>query len=306
MNLTLDGVTVGANSATLGGNAMLVQGYGTANETVTVKNSNFTSSREDLFQATVTDTATSDVTFDNNTMNNGQVGRLSANTAILLQTSGNNAGANLTYRVRNNTINGADNAISVQKAPGIATARGRIEGNIIGTTGVTGSGAQAGNGIAIETRGQGTHVSRIANNTVRQYNSNGITTVAGEKGAFDNGIVNVQLTIVNNTVTEPKKPQTLTGLRNESADPDATTDQCLDVQGNQFTGAGPFGSDIRILLDFAQNTVRLPGYSGGAQDGVAVENYLAARNTASTLAAFPAGSGPGFVNGGAGCTQPPA
>jgi VCBS repeat-containing protein len=306
MNLTLDGNTIGANNASTGGNGMLVEGHNTANETLTVKNTNFTSSREDLFQATVTDQATSDVTFDNNTLANGQAAKVSGGSGISLNTAGNGSGANLTYRIRNNTINGNDNAIFVQKAPGIATVRGRIEGNLVGTAGVTGSGANAGSGITVETRGQGSHIARISGNTVRQHNQDGIASISGEKGVNDNGNVNLQLTVVNNTVTEPKRPQTLTGLRSEMADPAATVDECLDVQGNQFTGGGPLGGDIRILHDFSQNTVRLPGYSGSAQDGIAVENYLAARNTASTVNAFPPGSGPGFVNGGAGCTQPPA
>ncbi len=306
MNLTLDGVTVGANDSALGGNGMLVQGFGSANESLTVKNSTFTSSREDLFQLTVTDQATSDVTFDDNDMANNQVNKLSGGTGLLLQTSGNGAGANLTYRVRNNTFNNNHNAIMVQKGAGIATARGRIEGNIVGTTGVTASGASQGSGIAVEARGQGTHVSRIAGNTVRQYHQDGISTVNGETGGADNGNVNVQLTIVNNTVTEPERPQTLAGIRNTAADPAATVDECLDIQNNQLAGGGPQSGDIRLLHQFTQNTVRLPGYSGGNLDTAAVQSYLAGRNTLNTTAVSNPGAGAGYVNGGAGCTQPPA
>jgi VCBS repeat-containing protein len=305
-NLTLDGITVGANNAATGGNGVLLEARQTAAETTTVKNSTFTSSREDLFQSIVTDQASNDLTFTNNTLNNGQAVKVSGGAGVILATSGSGSGANLVYRIAGNTVNGNDNAIFVQKGVGIATARGRIENNIVGTAGVTGSGANAGSGITVESRGQGTHVSRIAGNTVRQYNQDGISTVNGEDGSGDNGSVNVQLTVVNNTVTEPKRPQTLTGFRNEAADPAATVDECLDLQGNVMTGAGPFGSDIRVLFDFAQNTVRLPGYAGGSADTTAVRNYFAGRNTATTLVAGHPGSGPGYVNGGAGCTQPPA
>jgi VCBS repeat-containing protein len=305
-NITLDGNTIGANSASLGGNGVLVETRQTASMTTTVNDTDFTSSREDLFQAIVTDTASSDLTFSNNRLNNGQAAKVSGNAGAVLNTSGTGSGANLTYRVTGNTVRGGDNGIFVQKGVGIATARGRIENNIVGVTGVTGSGADAGSGIVVESRGQGTHVSRIAGNTIRQYNQDGISTVNGEDGSGDNGVVNVQLTVVNNTVTEPKRPQTLTGFRNEAADPAATVDECLDLQGNVMTGAGPFGSDIRVLFDFAQNTVRLPGYAGGSADTNAVRSYLAGRNTATTTVAGHPGSGPGYVNGGAGCTQPPA
>jgi VCBS repeat-containing protein len=305
-NITLDGDTIGANSASLGGNGVLLETRQTASTTTTVNDTDFTSSREDLFQSIVTDTASNDLTFSNNTLANGQASQVSGNTGALIQSSGNSSGANLTYRVTGNTVRGNDNGIFVQKGVGIATARGRIENNIIGVTGVTGSGANNGSGIVVESRGQGTHVSRIAGNTIRQYNQDGISTVNGEDGSADNGIVNVQLTVVNNTVTEPKRPQTLTGFRNEAADPAATVDECLDLQGNVMTGAGPFGSDIRVLFDFPQNTVRLPGYAGGSQDTNAARAYFAGRNTATTTVANAAGSGPGYVNGGAGCTQPPA
>ena len=305
-NITLDGDTIGANSASLGGNGVLLEARQTASTTTTVNDTDFTSSREDLFQAIVTDTASSDVTFSNNRLANGQAVKVSGNAGVVLNTSGTGSGANLTYRVTGNTVSGGDNGIFVQKGVGIATARGRIENNIIGVAGVTGSGANAGSGIVAESRGQGTHVSRIAGNTIRQYNQDGISTVNGEDGSSDNGTVNVQLTVVNNTVTEPKRPQTLTGFRNEAADPAALVDECLDLQGNVMTGAGPFGSDIRVLFDFAQNTVRLPGYAGGSADTTAVRNYFAGRNTATTIVAGHAGSGPGYLNGGAGCTQPPA
>jgi VCBS repeat-containing protein len=305
-NITLDGNTIGANSASLGGNGVLLETRQTASTTTTVNDTDFTSSREDLFQSIVTDQASNDLTFTNNTLNNGQAVKVSGNAGAVIQSSGSGSGANLTYRVTGNTVSGGDNGIFVQKGTGIATARGRIENNIVGTAGVTGSGANAGSGITVESRGQGTHVSRIAGNTVRQYNQDGISTVNGEDGVADNGTVNVQLTVVNNTVTEPKRPQTLTGFRNEQADPAAIIDECLDLQGNVLTGAGPFGSDIRVLFDFPQNTTRLPGYAGGSADTTAVRNYLAGRNTASTTVATHPGSGPGYVNGGAGCTQPPA
>ncbi|HST41742.1 MAG TPA: Ig-like domain-containing protein, partial [Conexibacter sp.] len=306
LNLTLDTNDIGANSASLGGNGVLVYARQTANARTTVNNTQFRSSREDLFQHVVTDTATSDITFTGNTLANGQASKVSGNAGAVIQAGGSGAGANLTYRITGNRVSGGDNGIFVQKAVGVASVRGRIVNNQVGLAGVPDSGALAGSGIVVESRGQGTHVSRIDGNTVRQYRQDGISTVNGEDGAADNGVVNVQLTVVNNTVTEPAIARTLTGFRNEAADPAATVDECLDLSGNVVTGAGPFGSDLRILFDFPQNTIRLPGYAGGSADTTAVTAYFNGRNTSSRTVAGHPGSGPGYVNGGAGCTQPPA
>ncbi|MDO8214101.1 hypothetical protein [Conexibacter sp. CPCC 206217] len=73
-----------------------------------------------------------------------------------------------------------------------------------------------------------------------------------------------------------------------------------------MTGAGPFSSDIRVLFDFPQNTLRLPSYASGSADTAAVIAYLNERDTSSGTVATRPGSGPGYLNGGAGCTQPPA
>jgi hypothetical protein len=304
--LTLDTNDIGANSAALGGNGVLVYARQTASATTTVDNTQFRSSREDLFQHVVTDTATSDITFTGNTLANGQATKVSGNAGAIFQTSGSGAGANLTYRITGNRVSGGDNGIFVQKGVGVASVRGRIVNNQVGIAGVADSGALAGSGITVESRGQGTHISRIDGNTVRQYRQDGISTVNGEDGVADTGVVNVQLTVVDNTVTEPAIARTLTGFRNEQADPVATVDECLDLSGNVVTGAGPFGSDLRILFDFPQNTIRLPGYAGGSADTAAVTAYFNGRNTSSRTVVGHPGSGPGYVNGGAGCTQPPA
>ncbi|MDO8186374.1 Ig-like domain-containing protein [Conexibacter sp. JD483] len=304
LDLTFSGNDVGANSTATGSNAMLLETRNSVTSRATVSGNQFRSSREDLFQATTTDQASSTVNVTGNTMTNAQT-QVSGAGGILLQTAGSGAGTALRYLVQNNRVSGTlGPAVFVQKGTGIATAQGRIDNNQVGVAGVTGSGSRQGSGIDVEARGQGTHTYAITNNTVRQVQQDGIALISGEDGIADSGVVTVNATVSGNTVAEPAIARTLTGFRSEMADPAATVTECLDLQGNTLTGSGPFGGDVRILHDFPQNTIRLPGYAGGAQDGVAVENYIAARNTLSTVNAFPPGSGPGFVNGGAGCTQP--
>nr|WP_246345176.1 Ig-like domain-containing protein [Conexibacter arvalis] len=303
--LTLDNDTFGANSRDLGGNSVYLLAEGTADVTTSVTRSSFTSSREDLFQHNVTGTAASDFTFDGNTLSNGHPAPLGGS-GLLVAASGD--GADLTYSITGNRLTDmSGGGIFVQKAVGIAAARGVISGNTIGTAGDVGSGAPIGSGISVESRGQGSHVARVANNTVRQYNQNGIRTVHGEDGPADDGNVDVALTVTGNTVTEPSgNLATAVGFRNEAADPNATVDQCLDFRGNTMVGsAGASGQEVRIRHIATQNVVRLPGYAGGSEDDVAITAFLAANNTLTParVGVITPGGGAGYV-GGAGCAQP--
>jgi VCBS repeat-containing protein len=305
LNLTLDNDTFGANGTTAGGNSLLVEAGGTSDVTTSVTRSAFTSSREDLVQHSVSGTAQSEFTFDGNTLSNNHSAPLGGN-GLIVGTSGSGAGADLTYRVSNNRFTQmTGGALAVFKGVGIADDRGTIEGNTIGTAGVVGSGAPIGSGIWVESRGQGSHVVRIANNTVRQYRQDGIRTVNGETDGGVNGNVDVDMTVTGNTVTEPNGSRGATGFRNEAADPAAVVDECLDFRGNVMTGsAGSFSTEVRVLHDYAGNVVRLPGYTGAAQSDTDVMAYLSRYNTATTVFASVPGSGPGFVNAGAACVQP--
>ena len=305
-NLTLDGNDLGSNGVAQGGNSLYIEARGTAVQRTTVNDSDFRASREDLFQQIVTDTARSDLTVSANRFVNAHTNKVTGGAGVLLNTNGSGAGADLVYRIQNNRVSGTlSHAIMVQKGTGIASARGRIENNQVGLTGVADSGSREGSGIVVEARGQGSQIARITGNTVRRFSEDGIKTVSGEDGVADNGNVNVDLTVTGNTVAEPG-PITGAGFRAEVADSAAVVNECLDLQGNTLTGSGVLGSDIRVFHDFATSTFRLPGYAGGPQDQAAVIAYFAGRNTAATTFASTPGGGAGYVNAGAGCAQPPA
>ncbi len=174
-------------------------------------------------------------------------------------------------------------------------------GNTVGVAGVPGTGGFAG--ITVEARGQGSHRTRVTGNTVRSYNQDGLRFVSGEDGAADSGVVSIDATVLNNSVAQPG-PNVGAGLRFEMADPVSIVTACLDASGNQLAGSATIGTDLRVFHDFPGNTFRLPGYAGGAQDDVAVQNYLMGRNTATTGFVTTPGGGPGYVNGGAACAQP--
>ena len=117
-------LTVGANSTALGGNGVLLLASGNANVTTTVSESDFTSSREDLFQHVVQGQAKSNFTFTDNELSNNHPAKLTGSSGILVQ-SGGNENAELTYRIANNKVREITGpAIFVQKAVGISKAPG--------------------------------------------------------------------------------------------------------------------------------------------------------------------------------------
>ena len=301
LGLTMTRLTVGANSTALGGNGVLLVASGSANVTTTVSESDFTSSREDLFQHVVQGQAKSNFTFSDNELSNNHPAKLSGSSGILVQ-SGGNENAELTYRIANNKIREITGpAIFVQKAVGISKAQGRILNNQVGLAGVAGSGSIAG--IEVEARGQGSHTTAITGNVLRRYSQGGIEAIAGEDGTADNGTVSFDVNVNNNTVTEPEGTKVSAGFRGEVADPASKVTFCLDLKENALAGSANFGTDIRVFNDWPANVFRLPGYAGGAFDQTAVMNYFAGRNTLSTKLATVPESGNGYSNTAA-CAQP--
>ncbi|HET6999096.1 MAG TPA: tandem-95 repeat protein [Solirubrobacterales bacterium] len=304
LNLVVTGLTLGPNSTTLGGNGFLLVTGGSSNVTTTVSESHFTSSREDLFQHVAQDKSTSNITVTENQFNNGQTPKVGGGAGILL-VAGGGENADLTYKIANNSVRGTSGpGIFVQKAVGISKARGRITGNAVGVAGVVGSASEFGSGIDVEARGQGSHVTAITNNTVRNASQNGFAAIAGEDGVNDNGTVSIDVTATGNTVAE-SGPKVGAGFRAEVADDKSIVTFCLDLLNNQLAGGGPLGTDIRVFNDWPQTVFRLPGYAGGALDQTAVTNYFKGRNTATTTFVAVPPSGNGFTTTSA-CTQPPA
>lgn len=301
LNLTMNKLTVGANSTLLGGNGVLLQGSGTANMTTTVSESSFTSSREDLFQHVVVGHAKSDFTFSNNELSNSQPEKLPGSSGIIAQ-AGGTEGSELIYRISGNKVRDINGlGIFVQKATGISSAKGRISNNQVGTPGVEFSGGFSP--IAVEARGQGSGVTSITGNTVRQYRQTGIAIISGEKGSADNGTVSMDATVTGNTIVEAMSVAGA-GFRDEIADPESTVTNCLDLKENTMTNASK-SSDIRILHSWPQTIYRLVNYAGAPFDAAAVEAYFSGRNTVGSALATVPESGNGFTSA-ASCTQPPA
>ena len=278
---------------------------GTSNVTASITNSFFSNNRDDQFQVAPTGSATTNVTFSNNT--------LSDTTATTL-------GGGITINPATNTdttavVNGNDIVHPVLSALNFnlntdSTAGSELHataiGNFIGNAGDNGSGAETADGIQVTGNGAGHIFALIKDNDVRQYtNPYGIHVFSRDGDGL------VDATIQGNTVTEFNPAGfVLDGIRVEagSVSGDGPT-VCADVGGaaalkNHVTTGGNEvggGSDIRLRVRI-DAAIKLPGYGGAFNDGAAVQAYLAGRNDTTTVSATYTAPAVGYSGGT--CTLP--
>jgi hypothetical protein len=203
---------------------------------------------------------------------------------------------------------------------------GTFENNRVGDIGIAGSGSDQGSGVEFLVLGRGSHRALIRNNSIFQYNDQGILLTAGgaptsttllpvHDAAFN-------ITIQGNTISTPYTVGAPAAgnngihLNGGTNSPDAYT-ICLSIGDavnnalkNNIVNAGapdtPSGTDFRLRHRFADVTVNLPGYAGTNIDDAAVLAYIQGRNniggtpTGTVTHAIPTGAGDGW-QGGAAC-----
>lgn len=266
----------------------------------------------DHIDVTTTDTAQADVVITGNTTTGtraaapaspGDLGR-----GIRIASNAFNSPALIRYDISSNNISGSvqGGAIHVTAGAGTGTYSGQITNNVIGATGVNGSGAAQSDGMTIEQNGNGAHNTLISGNTIRQYFQIGINvnvTLPGTIGTMD-------ATVTNNTLLERAtggtNPGVLLNSGSSSAGP-SSNQVCMDLKNNDITAAGAEGGagqeDFRLRQRFS-TTVRLPGYGGAATNTAAVIAFIQGQNTGiETGSATVQAPGGGFV-GGAACNAP--
>lgn len=273
----------------------------------TVQNCTFTGARGDWYFAASIAGGSSDAVFANNTLSNVHTNSLPAGVRVVVSANGPT-----TFDIANNTLRDSlGSAIFANAAASLASASGKIENNTIGVVATPNSGSAQASGIDVESNGGGDMVALVNGNLVRQYNGNGIHLAAGDQMANP---VTFQVTVTNNTVSNPGAlGPLLTGWNGiQLNDGIVGTDNfssCVDIHTNALAGSGagavpPNNNDLR-LRQRQLTTVRLPGYAGANNDNAAVQAFLAAQNTLTTVAASNtvATGGGGYV-GGAACTLP--
>jgi len=322
LNLTVTGSTFSNTSTLTGNDGIHLDSNDTSGITVSVTSSTFNHNRGDHFQLATNASAsgTNSITFSNNTLT-GDRGSTHGGTdlggGVTINTD---ASSDTSFMISNNNLQGAvDSALKVDlgtNSTAGGTLSGTISGNTIGTAATADSGSAQTNGISATLQGSGTETVAITNNTIRQYNLNGINVLTRL------GAPTMNATITGNTVANPGA-FALNGIfvnagassTGNGGGPDAGS-VCAGIGGagalaNSITLSGkndpldPTTTDFRVRQRFA-TTVRLPGYAGAAGDTTAVIVFIKTNNgvtpTGSATAAFPT-TGGGFV-GGAACPTP--
>ena len=321
--LTVGSSTIGHNGAAEGNDGIGILVSGTAVVNATIQNSTFHGARGDTVDHNVSGTSSSDLVLLGNTMHNTHPNIVAGGGGITISSS--NSG-DLTYDVDGNSIRGSKgSAIVVCKcfggAPGDATAAGTIENNTIGLAGSANSGSSEGSGIAVTQLARGRHSSVIRNNQIRRYSNYGILMTAGGAAESVTGLSHdgaANFTIHGNTIAEPNAPAG--GLAHNGIHLNSGTNTgddynvCLNLGSptkNTLTGSGALGgTDYRLRQRF-DTDVRMPGYTGVANDPSATGSldsalitYLTPRtNGTFTLSSSSTSTG-GFFNtaGGAACS----
>ncbi len=303
--LTVTGSTFSNTSAAGGADGFLFDAQGTASATVNVSGSTFAANKDDHFNVTGANSATVNVTFASNTLSGGNAS--SVGQGIALRAGGTYSGT-FTYDINDNTLNGAlPTAINVGFGSTSASGllRGRIRNNRIGTSGVALSGSAQGSCILAEANGTGTgtHTVSITNNILRRCYDKGIDLLGSRDGSN-----NLNATVTGNSVDELVDVSSRWAIRLETGSSllNETGAVCADIANNTLNAAA-IGDEMSVRAR-SPVTLRFPGYTGGTTDGIALQNYLTARNPAGGQAAATASSGATFNNtspAGSTCPTPP-
>jgi hypothetical protein len=204
-------------------------------------------------------------------------------------------------------------AVLAVKSIGPATQTGTFTNNPIGVAAATNSGSAEGSALKLQSVDQGAVNWTVTNNQIRGYNNFGIEVLAGGGSTPQTGTLNT--TITGNTITQPgSTPGTITipkqGIHyNIGTVPGDTFQACARITGNTIDTSGADASpatgvnvDVRMRQRQA-TTIRLPGYAGASNDNTAVQNFIAANNSAGTsvLAQNTVPTGGGFIGTGTTC-----
>ncbi|HEX6041125.1 Ig-like domain-containing protein [Longimicrobium sp.] len=290
LTLSVTGTTIRDNSAGAAGqDGLRLLAGGNAQMTVNVSGSDILRNRAIGISSATEGAGVLHVTVTGGSLRNNNVGVSFAH---------GSSGA-LTFNVLNIPVITGQTAspINVNRlatASAGSTFSGTISGNVIGTAGVTNSGATAGPGVRVVSNGvSGAVTVAVTGNTIREVNNRGIDVLARDGGSTINATIRD-----NNVVLTAASALEAIRVDAGALSSDAVK-VCADIRGN--TATTPSLSGIRVRQRFAGTTFQLAGYAGAPTDNAAVAAFLASNNTASATLAD--NGGPGFV-GVASCPTP--
>lgn len=317
---------IGVTSSVVQNKSLLqFEAGGSANITANVQNSYFSSNRTYGCFATGAGTSLMNVTVNQcgfgTNINTGapvnQPGTTITNPPPFSLAVTNGSSAQVDYTITNNTFWGADGlqgaiyAVAISGASTTSTSRldGSFNGNKIGKTGVTGSGAANGAaGLGLLPGTQGAFRATVMNNDIRQVNSFGINFFNSVSGAN----INATLKCKGNTIDEPDttgSPPFLRAIVVSSGNSGGANNPWIaeigDTTGtvsankNTISGAWQTGFFIRVTNNNNTAALVLPGLT--PTSGATAPQVNAFVQGANTLLASSVGTalGTAGINGGA-------
>jgi hypothetical protein len=302
--------TIG-HTGVYGNDGLLLESQGTAVINATIADNVFTGAVGDLFQFALQSASRGDLVLERNTFHNTQPNSASGGGGVTVGSGGGaTASASLTYRIENNSFQGAlGSALRVYKGSGVGVYSGTIRNNVIGHPGSVALGSSQGAALSLAQIGGGSHTALVEHNKFYGYSLAGVELDVGDSAMGGSG--RLDATVRSNTIANPG-PWAMADVWLWTGALEVDAHQvCLDLSANVLAGTPSEFGNVYLHQD-QKTTVRLPGYVGLKDDNSAVSAFLASKNVGSgppvvqVENSVSAGGG-GFTNtvpAGSACMQP--
>ncbi|MEA2371954.1 MAG: hypothetical protein QOH12_2348 [Solirubrobacteraceae bacterium] len=311
--ITFTSDTVGDNSAAGGNDGLALLSSASAGALkATIQGSTFTGAAGDLVDYGHGGSGLGDLVISGSHFSNSHPGIATGGGGLTLTNSGTSGAT--TMSITGNTFRDAvGNGLTIVKSTGTSTQVGTFASNTIGVAGNTTLGSSAGDGIKLQSAGQGTMTWQVTNNQIYGFANFGVDVLAGGGATAQSGTVNA--TVTGNTIANPAATGGFptNGLQFNigtvaAPSPGDTFNACLQIGGagalaNTVNGTGTNGApDIRPRQRQG-TTIRLPGYGGSPTDDTAVDTFVAGNNKVSptVTASHNVPPGGGFTGTGTTC-----
>ncbi len=212
-----------------GGSNFIFEGYGSSNNTLTLKGNDFSNAKEYGLTLNFGDTSTNTIQIGGNTAGDGNTinGAISSpgSNGLSLQSNGN---ATVNYNIIRNTLKSSFNGSfpCLVGNQGTLTMNGRINFNIIEGAGIN----TLSNGIHVAAYGNANHITEISNNTITNAGNYGIFSEANDNGISGSG--RMDATIKNNTITVPENSYANLGVVSYADNTASTMKNAANIAGN--------------------------------------------------------------------------
>ncbi len=275
--------TVGDNGAATGDDGVSLKSATTAGQlAATVQSSTFTGAGRHLLRYDHKGSGTGDLVLTGNAFSNSHPGIAASSGGLTLTNGGTSGATTMSISAGSTFRDVVGNALTIAKATGASTQTGTFSGNTIGVDGVPNSGSAEGDGLMLQTLGQGRSTWSVTNNVIHGYNDSGVELQAGGSATAQGGALNA--TVTTNTIDQPGNTAGTLTLPKSGIDLNTgtllgdTCAACAVIGGagalaSKLASAGapgldppnpPIGGEDIRLRQSQSTTIRLPGFAGAA------------------------------------------